>query len=162
MDFSKTNSIFYIFLLSKTDRSNSDGGFSGHSGIQRYTTSKYTNAIHAGLCTLTPTYDRPPRSTSSSSQPDYRVCYHNHDMEHEMIYNHNNVEFLVNFVLFLYKQIFDFQELARSFSVPGRDYLDDHDEEDGPDNRGLMAMEGSSYTRNMIRNGNPNYKDSAV
>ena len=88
MDFSKTNSIFYIFLLSKTDRSNSDGGFSGHSGIQRYTTSKYTNAIHAGLCTLTPTYDRPPRSTSSSSQPDYRVCYHNHDMEHEMIYNH--------------------------------------------------------------------------
>ena len=58
-----------------TDRSNSDGGFSSQGGIQRYTTSKYTNAIHAGLCTLTPTYDRPPRSTSSSSQPDYRVKY---------------------------------------------------------------------------------------
>ena len=56
-----------------SDRSNSDGGFNGQAGIQRYTTSKYTNAIHAGLCTLAPTYDRPPGSNSNSSQPDYRV-----------------------------------------------------------------------------------------
>ena len=60
-----------------TDRSNSDGGFNGHAGIQRYTTSKYTDAIHAGLCTLTPTYDRPPNSNSNSSHPDYRVCMRN-------------------------------------------------------------------------------------
>ena len=58
------------------DRSNSEGGFSsnGTTGIQRYTTSKYTNAIHAGLCNLTPTYDRPPRSNSSTSHVDYKVC----------------------------------------------------------------------------------------
>jgi hypothetical protein len=64
----------YIKYLQFTDRSNSDGGFNGQTGIQRYTTSKYTNAIHAGLCTLTPTYDRPPHSSTTSSQPDYRVC----------------------------------------------------------------------------------------
>ena len=49
---------YYFEWLYFTDRSNSDGGFNGQTGIQRYTTSKYTNAIHAGLCTLTPTYDR--------------------------------------------------------------------------------------------------------
>ena len=65
------NLTWNIFL--SLDRSNSDGGANGQTGIQRYTTSKYTNAIHAGLCTLTPTYDKPPRSNSTTSQPDYRV-----------------------------------------------------------------------------------------
>ena len=44
--------------------------------------------------------------------------------------------------------------MARSFSVPGRDYI----EEDDAENRGLISVGESGFGRNIIQNGKDSYK----